>query len=586
MTDIPLSPAPAARRLDAASVAAKTRLRARYRKEARFQAYGIASIIFAVVFLVVLLGDILLRALPAFTIHEFSSPVELSKEALDPEGTGNLASIMQGGDFDAPVRAALRAAFPEITGRAERRAVLKVFSQTGAGDRLRALVRSNPERIGQTLPVRAILDPNVDLYLKGVTTDVSTIKGSGTATPTGVSGEVTLSSTADDFKPMLDRVAEVARGEALRIERDIGLTQQLLEKAGPDEKAPLETRIAEAQARLKLLQSGNGSNGGSAALSDALPTLLIAINGGVIKVQDITARDIKGTALFPLEKADAASAGTWSIREITVPASLRKITDDQIVYAEKLKERGFVERYFNWPFFTGIDSAQPETAGLLSGLVGSALMLLVTLLVCLPVGVGAAIYLEEFAPKNALTHLIEININNLAAVPSIIFGLLGMAVFIGIFGLGRGTLVVGGLVLALLVLPTIIIAARAALKAVPPSIREAALGIGASRQQAVFQHVLPLAMPGIMTGTIIGMAHALGETAPLLMIGMLASAPDVPTSIMSVGSALPSTIYNWSDQAEAGFQSKTAAAIIVLLMFLFVMNGLAIWLRKRFERKW
>ena len=211
---------------------------------------------------------------------------------------------------------------------------------------------------------------------------------------------------------------------------------------------------------------------------------------------------------------------------------------------------------------------------------------MVTLLLCLPIGVMAAIYLEEFAPKNRWTDLIEVNINNLAAVPSIVFGLLGLAVFLNFFGLPRSAPLVGGLVLALLVLPTIIIAARAALKAVPPSIKEAALGVGASHQQAVFHHVLPLAMPGIMTGTIIGMAHALGETAPLLMIGMVAFIVDVPQSFTEAATVLPVQIYLWSDLPEPAFQSKKAEAIVVLLAFLFLMNGAAIWLRKKFERRW
>ena len=212
--------------------------------------------------------------------------------------------------------------------------------------------------------------------------------------------------------------------------------------------------------------------------------------------------------------------------------------------------------------------------------------MLVTLVLCLPIGVAAAIYLEEFAPKNRWTDIIEVNINNLAAVPSIIFGLLGLAIFLNFFGLPRSAPLVGGLVLALLVLPTIIIASRAALKAVPPSIREAALGVGASHQQAVFHHVLPLAMPGVLTGTIIGMAHALGETAPLLLIGMVAFIVDVPGGVTDAATVLPVQIFLWSDLPEVGFQAKTSAAIIVLLMFLLIMNGLAILLRKRFERRW
>ncbi len=218
--------------------------------------------------------------------------------------------------------------------------------------------------------------------------------------------------------------------------------------------------------------------------------------------------------------------------------------------------------------------------------MGTALTLFVTLILSLPIGVMAAIYLEEFAPKNWFTDIIEVNINNLAAVPSIVFGLLGLAVFLNFASLPRSAPLVGGMVLALMSLPTIIIATRAAIKAVPPSIKEAALGVGASQQQAVFHHVLPLAMPGIMTGTIIAMAQALGETAPLLMIGMVAFIVDVPTGITDAATVLPVQIYLWSDLPELAFQYKTAAAIVVLLCFLFVMNGTAIWLRKRFERRW
>jgi phosphate transport system permease protein len=225
-------------------------------------------------------------------------------------------------------------------------------------------------------------------------------------------------------------------------------------------------------------------------------------------------------------------------------------------------------------------------AGILGGVKGTALTLLITLALAFPIGVAAAIYLEEFAPQNRWTDLIEVNINNLAAVPSIIFGLLGLAVFINFFGLPRSTPIVGGLVLALMALPTIIIAGRASLKSVPPSIREAALGIGASKMQTVTHHVLPLAMPGMLTGAIIGMAHALGETAPLLMIGMVAFIVDIPGAINDPAAVLPVQIYLWADSPERGFTEKTSAAIIILLAFLMTMNSLAIYLRKKFEIKW
>jgi len=269
-----------------------------------------------------------------------------------------------------------------------------------------------------------------------------------------------------------------------------------------------------------------------------------------------------------------------------LPEGLRPITDQQLGWLDQLAERGETKSVFNSTFFTASDSNYPELAGLKGAAVGSMYLLLVTLFLCFPIGVATAVYLEEFAPKNKLTDSIEVNINNLAAVPSIVFGLLGLAVFLQFFGLPRSSPLVGGMVIALMSLPTIIIAARAALKAVPPSIREAALGMGASRLQTVMHHVLPLAMPGILTGTIIAMAQALGETAPLLMIGMNAFVTEAPSSLLDSSAALPVQIYIWADKPERGFVELTSAAILMLLIFLVVMNGLAIYLRKKFERRW
>jgi phosphate transport system permease protein len=245
-----------------------------------------------------------------------------------------------------------------------------------------------------------------------------------------------------------------------------------------------------------------------------------------------------------------------------------------------------VTQNFAWRFFGNSDSREPELAGLRGAIMGSLFTVAIALLLGLPFGVAAALYLEQFANKNRWTNLIEVNINNLAAVPSIIFGLLGLAMFLNFLGLPRSSPLVGGLVLALLVLPTIIIASRAALRAVPPSIKEAALGVGASEQQAVFHHVLPLAVPGILTGTILGLARAFGETAPLLMIGMVAFIADVPKGPTDAATVLPVQIYLWSDLPELTFQSKTAAAIMVLVAILFLLNGIAIYLRRRFERRW
>ena len=269
-----------------------------------------------------------------------------------------------------------------------------------------------------------------------------------------------------------------------------------------------------------------------------------------------------------------------------VPEADRRLNDLQIGWIDAMIEAGRVELTFNREFFVSGDSRDPELAGIRSAAVGSFFMLLVTLVLSFPLGVATAIYLEEFASRNRWTDLIEVNINNLAAVPSIVFGLLGLSLFINLFGLPRSAPLVGGLVLSLMTLPVIIIASRAALTAVPPSIREAALGLGASKMQVVFHHVLPLAMPGMLTGTIIGMARALGESAPLLMIGMVAFIVDVPSSPVDPATALPVQVYLWADSPERAFVERTSAAIMVLLLFLLLMNAIAIILRKRFERRY
>ncbi len=251
-----------------------------------------------------------------------------------------------------------------------------------------------------------------------------------------------------------------------------------------------------------------------------------------------------------------------------------------------LQARGAISTGFNLPFLTSSDSNDPTRAGIWGAFKGSLFTMLVTLLIAFPIGVLSALYLEEYAPRNRWTDLIEVSINNLAAVPSIIFGLLGLAVFLGTFGLPRSASIVGGLTLALMTMPVIVIAGRNAIKAVPPSIRDAALGVGASPIQVVFHHVLPLALPGILTGTIIGMARALGETAPLLMIGMRAFIASPPGRLTDPSTVLPVQIFLWSDQIDRGFVEKTSAAIIVLLVFLLAMNGFAIYLRNKFETRW
>ena len=312
-------------------------------------------------------------------------------------------------------------------------------------------------------------------------------------------------------------------------------------------------------------------------------------SGAGIKIQRLVIEDMSliGSQIdlwLPLDdEVDMLLKGNI---DVGLPESSRRISDSQINFIKQLQEQKIIENKFNTTLFTSGDSRESEQAGILGALVGSALMLSITFMIAFPLGVAAAIYLEEFAPKNRFIDFIEVNINNLAAVPSIIYGLLGLAVFINYLGMPRSAPLVGGLVLALMTFPVVIIASRASLQSVPPSIRDAALGVGASKIQTIFDHILPLALPGILTGSIIGMARALGESAPLIMIGMVAFVVDIPSSPLDSSAALPVQVYLWADSPERGFVEKTSAAIMVLLAFLLLMNSLAIWLRNKYEIKW
>jgi phosphate transport system permease protein len=315
----------------------------------------------------------------------------------------------------------------------------------------------------------------------------------------------------------------------------------------------------------------------------------ILTNNTQFLLRDAVVRDpsvIGGTLTLSVPASDPYDQLHKGLIDRETPEERRRLNDAQIAAFDSLVEQGRVTKPFNWGLFTNSDSRFPEMAGLAGAIVGSFYALLVCFLISFPVGIAAAIYLEEFAPKNRVTDVIEVNINNLAAVPSIVFGLLGLAVFIQIFGLPRSAPLVGGMVLSLMTLPTIIIVTRNALKAVPPSIREAGFGVGASKHQVVMHHVLPLALPGILTGTIIGLAQALGETAPLLLVGMNAFITSPPGGIMDASTALPTQIFIWADSPERGFVSRTSAAILVLLGFLITMNAIAIFLRQRLERTW
>jgi phosphate transport system permease protein len=324
-----------------------------------------------------------------------------------------------------------------------------------------------------------------------------------------------------------------------------------------------------------------------ASLGDAGPA--VASNNGWALIRDQVAANpdlIGQTRTFWVPVKSAIDQFAKGRIDGDVPAELSRVTPTQVRAFERLRDEGLIRTSINRSFlFTG-DSTSPESAGIWGAFVGSVLTILVTLALAFPIGVLSAVYLEEYAPKNRWTDFIEVSINNLAAVPSIIFGLLGLAIFLNTFNMPRSAPLVGGLTLALMTLPVIVIASRAAIKSVPPSIRDAALGVGASRVQAVFHHVLPLALPGMLTGTIIGVARALGETAPLLMIGMRAFIVDPPRSFVDPATVLPVQIFLWSDDVDRGFVEKTSAAIIVLLVVLLMINGLAIYLRNKFERRW
>ncbi|QCI63608.1 phosphate ABC transporter permease PstA [Phreatobacter stygius] len=616
MTDIPSSRIATELHTDAAAV---KRLKARYRREFAFQALGLGALLLAAGFLVVFLATIIVQAIPAFTQSYVKLDVVLRQDDLNPQNASGeeLARAINAGNFDALVAGALRAHFPDVTERAERRALNHIVS-SGAATILRRQVLADlladPTLIGTRQQVLLPLDDMADLYLKGQITALQVVKGEGELRLSGDRGLVQVATAVANFQATLAAIkAElIVAVDRLRRELDgqervaAGLEQQLarldagLADAQAAAHARLQGRIAEEgrqlaatraaiaglRERLAALQAKAAAAETRGTLDSGVSSFLVRANGGLVKLGEVERASASGQVLLPPRSLETVPSGQWDIVRIVVPEASRRIGDREIAYLEALKQRGLVERRIAYEFFTGGASREPELAGVWVAIVGSFLTLLVTLALCFPVGVAAAIYLEEFAPRNRATEIIEVNINNLAAVPSIIYGLLGLAVFLNVFEMPRSAPVVGGLVLALMTLPIIIIAARAAIRAVPPSVKEAALGVGASHQQAVFHHVLPLAMPGILTGTILGMAHALGETAPLLMIGMVAFVVDLPGGFADAATLLPVQIFMWADFPEQAFRHKTAAAILVLLLFLIAMNALAVFLRRTFERRW
>jgi phosphate transport system permease protein len=593
----------------------KQSLPKRYRSESIFKAFGMAAIIIGMAFVVILFVNIIGKGYPAFLQSYIKLPVYFDAQVIDPDGDRD-PDKMARADYQGLIKKTLRETFPEVSGRRDKLALYKLISQ-GAGFELQDMVLDNPDIIGTTQEIWLLADDEIDVFLKGKVTKLDEFELEGRPVASDVSGEVEITTDGPAFTPVLERMQELFEREKGRAERELGRAREKLDDL---EKDLVENRdlLAEAERydyparieRLKeIIKNNQGQisdeeyiirvleeriagyrkslEGTSAAEVDIPPdaaSYLLELQGGLVRITALGRNSARGNVLNTLDPASDSQNLKLVILE--TPESERRVTDRTIGWVRQLQEKDVVDKKFNTIFFTHGDSREPEQSGIAGALAGSFFTLIVTLLLSFPIGVGAAIYLEEFAPKNKWTDLIEVNINNLAAVPSIVFGLLGLAVFINYFGLPRSAPLVGGLVLTLMTLPTIIIASRAALKSVPPSIREAALGMGASRMQAMFHHILPLALPGMLTGTIIGMAQALGETAPLLMIGMVAFIVDIPQGFTDNATVLPVQIYLWADSPERAFVERTSAAIMVLLGFLISMNALAVLLRKKFERKW
>lgn len=562
----------------------------RYATEGRFKYLGLGAIFVSIGFLFMLLTTIVGNGIPAFTYNYIKMPIDLTQaDASDPENA----------DYGSQVRDAIGEITPYLSGRNDRRLARGLISG-GAAIELRKEIAENPDAIGQKSELYVPVSDFVDLYLKGLTAKSELTNPDTSIQISARQDTVDITLGSDVFGEFLARVKTTISDDADRINTQMVNLQLSLENqrsivANSQDDArvesaaasveQLENQITGLKTKYDALVVRRDNTTGREVLDEAMPSLLLRIGDGVIKVTEVEGTSAKGEVIIPL-KDTTADSGNWTMQQIFEAEENRKFKDKEVAIVDRFVEEDRIDTRWNTIFFTKGASREPELAGVWGAVVGSFFTMLITLALSFPLGVAAAIYLEEFAPKNKITAVIEVNINNLAAVPSIVFGLLGLAVFLNFFDLPRSAPLVGGMVLALMTLPTIIIASRAALKAVPPSIREAALGVGASKIQAVFHHVLPLAMPGILTGTIIGMAQALGETAPLLMIGMVAFVVDVPANIFDPSTVLPVQIYMWADFPEPGFQQKTAAAIMVLLGFLVLMNAIAVLLRKRFERRW
>lgn len=560
----------------------------RYRAEMRFRVAGLSAVAIAVAILVLLVGSIVMQAMPAFTMNQLVLPVRLDSDRVDPEGDGSEASLRRG-SYGRVLQDAVREQFPEVRDRRELRTLFTLYTPLNS-TRLMDEVLADPGLVGETHTFRMPIADDLDLYLKGRLVRDRTLEPAGTLSVAEAGRGFEVASTDTDFAGLRDMVSGLLRAEASGLDNRAEQARSRADSLTGEDREDALYEAGRLSGDADELRRQADLDGGWVELSDALPSVMVETGETFLRLTALSADGRSARAESLLGGDTLADVADWSIYVIDTPEARRRVSDQLIVWTRALVDRGLVTLNFNWPLFTNADSREPELAGVKGALFGSILTMLITITLSVPVGVFTALYLEEYAPKNRFTDLIEVNINNLAAVPSIVFGLLGLAVFINSFGLPRSAPLVGGLVLSLMTLPTVIIATRAALKAVPVSIRQAALAVGASKTQTVFHHVLPLAAPGILTGSIIGLAQAMGETAPLLMIGMVAFIADAPTlgleGLTQPATVMPVQVFLWSDGAERAFEARTAAAILVLLALMIGFNALAIYLRRRFERRW
>jgi phosphate transport system permease protein len=523
---------------------ARRRVRRRYAADRRLQAYGIIAIALAVGLLSVLVASLVRTGFPAFLQTKVDLPIYVDASKVDAEDPAS-------GNYRGLIKAALNKAIPDVP-KDQQRSVRKILTSHAAYI-LRDYVVDHPDSIGKTITLPIALSDPFDQLYKGV-----------------------IPKHMDALNWVQEEWFERLQNRNVVVEHDGRTSLKLdvyVDPAAVEDGDYVDLARNSLQAYFPRVRD-------SSLFEMLAPDAPAAIEKAVAEDPAIVGKTVQ--IYFPVSEHYATLAAGEE------PTILNpRFNEAQLAAYYVFVDKGMLRTPFNWELFFNADSRFPERAGLAGAITGSFYALLVCFMLSFPIGIAAAVYLEEFAPKNRLTDLIEVNINNLAAVPSVVFGLLGLAVFLGFFGLPRSAPLVGGMVLSLMTLPTIIITTRAALKAVPPSIREAALGVGASKHQVMLHHVLPLALPGILTGTIIGMAQALGETAPLLLIGMNAFIPSVENmGLLEPATSLPTQIFSWADSPERGFVSRTSAAILVLLGFLVIMNLVAITLRQMFQRKW